>query len=193
MSSSPPSALTQAILDLDTRGEDAADRVLGAAYDDLRALARRFLGGERADHTLQPTALVNEACLRLLGNLRVHDVTRSRVFALAATAMRRVLVDHARRRLADKRGGAPRRVTLTDSLVMPEAGTELDVLALEDALTKLGALDPRQARIVELRFFAGLTAQQAADALGISRSTVHADWEMARAFLARELDGERAP
>lgn len=164
---------------------EAAERLMERVYDELRRLARRRLSGERAGHTLQPTALVHEAYMKLAGQ-RVDWRSRAHFFALAATAMRRILVSHARKRRAAKRGGGALTLTLDEGLA-GGGERDLDLLALDRALAGLAALDPRQARIVELRYFAGLTIEETAEAVGVSPATVKLDWQMARAWLHREL------
>jgi RNA polymerase sigma factor (TIGR02999 family) len=164
----------------------AADQLMPLVYDELRARARRYLRG-RAGVSLQPTALVHEAYLRLADapdgwNGRTH------FFAVAAIAMRQILLDHARHHGRDKRGGNRRRVTL-DEAVAWEAGPDVDLLALGQALERLAALDQRQARIVELRIFAGMTAEEISEVLEISRRSVQRDWAFAKAWLRAELDG----
>lgn len=149
----------------------------------LKEIARTHLRRERPGHTLQPTALVHEAWLRLAPEA---SAPRAEILAAAATAMRRILVDHARRRLARRRGGGQERVTLHEES-LGAAPAAVDVLELDEAMQRLAQLDARQARIVELRFFAGLTADEVADLLGVSRRTVQGDWSMARAFLRRCL------
>ena len=174
-----------------SRGGDRAalDAMAAAVYDELRGLAAGYLRGERVDHTFQPTALAHEAFLRLMGQRALPSEDRSHFLALAAQAMRRILTDHARRRLAAKRGGGAMRVTL--AAVDSEAGAgEFDMAALDDALHKLAALDERRARVVDLRFFGGLTIEETAHALGISPATVKTDWAFARAWLHRELAGD---
>lgn len=159
-------------------------------YAELRALARRYLRGERTEHTLQPTALVHEAWLRLIDAEPGAARDRKQFFALAATMMRRVLVDHARARAAGKRGGRAVRISLSD--VEPASESDgVDVLALHEALGGLASGNPRQARVVELRFFCGLDLEEAAVALGVSVDTVKADWRFARAWLNRELTRDR--
>ncbi len=153
---------------------------------ELRSLASRYLAGERPGHTLQPTALVHEAFLRLAGKSGV-PAGRSEFIALAATSMRRVLVDHARARRAAKRGGERQRIAL-DAASPSDERTEVDLLALDESLERLAGLDQRQARIVELRFFGGLGVEAVAAVLGVSPRTVEADWRMARAWLRRELE-----
>jgi len=164
----------------------AHEQLLPAIYDELRRQAARAMRREGDAHTLQATALVHEAYLRLVDQRRVEWRSRAHFFGVAAQMMRRVLVDHARARLADKRGGALQRVTLGD--VGPdESNHELDVLALHDALERLAALDPRQARLVELRYFGGLGIEDTAEALEVSPATVKREWAVARAWLRREL------
>jgi RNA polymerase sigma-70 factor, ECF subfamily len=178
--------VTRLLHELQAGREGASDELAAVVYRELHDLAARFMRQERGDHTLQPTALVHEAYMRLLGSQSGTWQNRSHFFGIAAQAMRRILVDHARRRQAGKRAGGE-RVTLDDALAAaPEAS--VDLVALDEALSKLGALDPRQAQVVELRFFGGLDVEQTAEALGISVSTVKRDWTFARAFLQRELD-----
>lgn len=177
-------------------GADAAE-LMPAVYDELRQLARGDLRRERSDHTLQPTALVHEAYLRLADQDRMSWRCRTHFLAIGAQMMRRLLVDHARRRDRVKRGGEWHRLTL-DPAVAPLLGRSLgrdDLLSLDHALEKLAALDERQARIVELRFFAGLEVAEVAEALGVSKSTLEGHWTHARAWLRRELstgEGARA-
>lgn len=175
------------ILQLVTAGDrDKVDRLSELVYDDLRSLASRYLSGESDGHTLQPTALVNEAFLRLVDQTRVNWQGRSHFFAVGAKMMRRILVDHARRRKQQKRGGAWTRIELRDDVALtPER--EEDVLALDDALVKLEKVDPDRAKVVELRFFGGLTLDESAEVLGISKRTVQNHWTVCRAFLRREL------
>jgi RNA polymerase sigma factor (TIGR02999 family) len=161
-------------------------------YGELRALAGDFLRRERSDHTLQPTALVHEAWIRLSAEAGSPWDNRARFFAIAAQAMRRILIDHARRKQADKRGGGAQRITLVTDITPPLDSADVDLLALDEALDRLAALDERQARVVELRFFAGLTVDEVAEALDVSARTVAGDWRLARAWLSRELgvDGD---
>jgi RNA polymerase sigma-70 factor, ECF subfamily len=165
----------------------AAERLLPLVYEELRAIAARHLRQERAGHTLQPTALVHEAYMRLIDQNSVRWNGRSHFLAVAAMAMRRVLVNHARDRRRLKRGGPEmKRVPLDDAVgVLEERAGDLE--ALDAALTRLAAMDPQQARIVELRFFGGLTAPETAEAMGISERTVHREWSLARAWLRGEV------
>jgi RNA polymerase sigma-70 factor (ECF subfamily) len=166
----------------------AAERLLPLVYDELRALAGRYIHRERAGHSLQPSDLVHEAYLRLVDGSRVSWQGKTHFFAVSARQMRRVLVDHARARNAQRRGGGARRLALRDSIT-PSDRAPLEVLALDEVLSRLEAVHSRQARIVELRFFGGLTIQETAFVLRVSVETVKNDWRMARAWLLRELQG----
>jgi len=165
---------------------------LALLYGELRALAADFLVRERSDHTLQPTALVHEAWIRLSAQDDSRWANRAQFFALAAQAMRRVLIDHARRKQAGKRGGGLRRITLSPDVAPELDSSDVDLLVLDEALERLAALDARQARVVELRFFAGLTVEEVAEALGASARTVASQWRLARAWLSRELGEQGA-
>jgi len=164
----------------------AASGLLGLIYDDLRALAAKHLRRERPTHTLQPTALVHEAWLRLTDCERIDWQGKTHFFAMAATMLRRVLIDHARTVKSEKRGGEVERVELSEMDATTE-GDRIDFLALHEALETLGRDDPRQARVVELRYFAGLSLEETARALGVSIDTVKSDWRAARDRLHREL------
>jgi RNA polymerase sigma factor (TIGR02999 family) len=168
-----------------------AEQLMPLVYDELRQLARAYMARESRNHTLRPTALVHEAYLRLIDQSRVNWQGRTHFRAIGARMMRRVLIDHARRRGGLKRGGGLKRVTLGDSLVSPpDADVGLpELLSLHDALEELARLDERQARVVELRFFGGLTTPEIAEALGISERTVGNDWKHGRAWLQRRLSG----
>lgn len=164
-------------------GEAAAHAdLLPLVYQELRRIAARHLSGERAGHTLSPTALVHEAWLRLSAEARFAPEDRRQFFAIAARRMRQVLVDHARRRDAAKRGGGE-RAEVTLSGLAEDGGDPVDILALDQALQRLEAADARKAQVVELRYFAGIEMTDIADLLGVSRATAQRDWEVARAFL----------
>ena len=167
----------------------ALDALMPTVYAELRRQAERALRRESAGHTLQATALVHEAYLRLVDQNRVAWRNRAHFFAIAAQMMRRVLVDHARTRLAAKRGGELQRVTLGDvgAGTADQGDGDIDLLALHDALELLATIDPRQARLVELRYFGGLGIEETAEALEVSPATVKRDWAVARAWLRREL------
>jgi len=170
-----------------------AERLMELAHGELRRLAAGFLASERVDHTLQPTALVNEAWLRLADQTRVEWSGRAHFMAIAAQAMRRILLDHARAKHSAKRGGGWRVVELDTGMIGPEEDQALDLIALDEALKKLDALSPSQARLVELRFFGGLGIEEAARALGVSRATAAREWATAKAWLFRRLKAGRAP
>lgn len=165
----------------------ARDELVEAAHNELRRLARRHLRGERLDHTLQPTALVHEAYLRLVPGHEAEWADRAHFLRCAARAMRRILIDHARRRNRDKRGGDRRRIPLESGVAFAADQQPDIVLALDEALARLAELDPRQAEIVELLYFSGMTQPEAADALGVSARTVNREWRLARAWLRAEV------
>ena len=169
--------------------EGALDALIPLVHDELRSIARRCLQGERARHSVQATELVNEAFLRLVDVQQIDWQDRTHFLAMSARLMRRVLVDLARARGADKRGGDAVRVTF-DEAAIGGVGPDADVIRLDDALNALAALDDRKSRVVELRFFGGLTADETAVALQVSSKTVLRDWEFARAWLQRELTRE---
>src|SRR5262245_45914584 len=164
----------------------ARDRLLPVVYEELRQLAASYLRRERSDHTLQPTALVHELSLKLVEERSVDWRGRSHFFGVAAKVMRRMLVDHARAHLADKRGAGAPRALLTDTILMSRERPD-ELLALDEGLERLAALDPQQGQVVELRAFAGLSVQETSQAMGISPATVKRDWAMAKAWLSREV------
>ncbi len=183
---SPPAGeVTRLLLAWRQGDREALGSLIPLVYSDLHRMAERHLRRERPGHTLQPTAIVNEAYLRLVGGEGEAWQNRAHFFAAVARSMRRILVDHARARKAKKRGGDGTRYLL-DTAVMVEPRA-VDLIAVDDALEKLAALDPEQGRVVELRFFAGLTEGETAEALGISSATVHRKWLSAKAYLHREL------
>lgn len=167
----------------------AADQLLPLVYAELRALAASHLRRQRHDHTLQPTALVHEAFLRLIDQAAANWKSREHFYAVAALAMRQILADHARRKRAVKRGGggAWQRVGIEQALDAALPGADLDIVALDDALQALATLDARKHKVVELRFFGGLSVDEVADVLGVSKTTVESDWRAARAWLNVEL------
>lgn len=187
MAPDPSLDVTQAVMAAEGGERAAMDRLFQSVYGELRNLARKYFQRERTDHTLQPTALVHEAYMQLVDQTRVNWRGRIHFFAVAAQAMRRILVDHARRHGAVKRGGGIGRVTLDEALV-PGMQPDQDLLALDDALVKLAQLDARQARIVELRFFGGLSVAEVATVLDMSKRTAEREWTMIRSWLRRELD-----
>lgn len=187
MTSSASPEVTRLLHSLTAGDPRALNELLPVVYDELRRLARRYLHRERLGHTLQSTALVHEAYLRLIDQ-NVNWRNRAHFFGIAAQLMRRILVDHARARSAAKRGDGL-KVTFDDQVAVTPA-RDLDVLALDQALEELSALDEQQGKIVELRFFAGLSIEEAAEVLSISTSTVKRDWAMAKAWLSRALRNE---
>jgi len=180
--------VTEIIAQLAAGDRSAADRLLPEVYSELRALASSYFQRQQPSHTLQPTALVHEAFIKLVGAANQEWTSRKHFFDVAAMAMRQLLTDHARRLATEKRGGGMHRITLSDAATPLESGSEVDVIALDEALRKLDELDPRQARIVELRYLAGLSVAETAEVLEIAPRTVKLDWQMARSFLRRELD-----
>ncbi|HEY6290388.1 MAG TPA: sigma-70 family RNA polymerase sigma factor [Terriglobia bacterium] len=178
--------ITRLLIELKGGNPQAQSELIPLVYEELRRVARSYMRGERAGHTLQPTALVNEAYLRLVEGPAINWQNRAHFFAVAAQLMRRVLVDHARARRAVKRGGNECRVSMDAALAFT-GGKDADVLALDEALDRLAERDPRQARIVEIRFFGGLSEQETAEVLGISTRTVKRDWSVARAWLYKEI------
>jgi len=182
----PPSGVTELLRRWNSGDREAMDRLMPIVYDELRRLAAGYLKGERPGHTLQPTALVHEAYLRLVRQDRVEWQNRAHFFGIAASMMRRVLVDHARRRQAEKRDAGGFRLTLQLGEAF-EAARDPELLELDQALGRLERLDADQARVVELRFFGGLTVEETAVVLGISTATVKREWRTAKAFLRDEM------
>ncbi len=192
MAASEPGRITLLLEQMRNGDRAAEESLIPLVYADLRKLARQRLRGERQNHTLQTTALVNEAYLRLAQSKDPKLVDRNHFFALAATLMRRILVDYARARIAGKRGGEAVAVPLTNQDVAAGGQSWDELLAVNQALTRLAALDERQARVVELRFFSGLELEEIAEVLGVSSRTVKRDWRMAQAWLYTEMSS-RAP
>jgi len=183
-----PESITQLLLDWSKGDQKALDKLMPLVYSELRRLAGNYLRRERSGHTLQPTALVNEAYLKLIDQKNAKWQNRAQFYGVAAQLMRRILVDHARQHQAAKRGGSDQQrlsITTAEQLVKQP---ELDLLALHEALEELTAIDPQQGRIVELKFFGGLSIEEMAEVLGIGHATVERDWKMARAWLRRKLE-----
>lgn len=181
------SDVTRILADLSAGERSAAERLLPLVYDELRALASTFFRQRQPNQTLQPTALVHEAFVKLVGSANQNWTSKKHFFGVAAMAMRQLLTDRARRVAAEKRGGGVERVTLAEDATPVTDGPAVDIVALDEALARLSQLDSRQARIVELRFLAGLSVEETADVLDVSPRTVKLDWQMARSFLRREL------
>jgi RNA polymerase sigma factor (TIGR02999 family) len=184
--------ITQMLIDWSNGDRAALDRLIPVVYAELRRQAARHLRRERAGHSLQTTSLIHEAYLRLVDQREVRWQNRAHFFAVASQLMHRILVDHARRRHRAKRGGSAARLPLEEALVIAAEKSDVDLLALDEALERLAAIDPRQSRIVELRFFSGLSIEETAEVLGVSPATVKNDWNVAKAWLRREMGGGEA-
>lgn len=186
MSETSSHQVTQLLVDWSNGDQSALDQLTPLVYSELRRLAGRYLRKERHDHTLQSTALVHEAFLRMVDQRSVKWQNRAHFFGVAAQMIRRILVDHARNRQASKRGSGAPRLSLDEAIATPER-RDVDLVALDDSLNSLAKIDPQQARIVELRFFTGLTVEETAEVLGISPATVKRDWVSAKAWLHRDI------
>ena len=186
MNDSPPQEITQLLLAWRGGDQTALDQLMPLVYQELRRLARHFMDHERPGHLLQTTALVNEAYLRLIDSSRVQWESRAHFFAIAGQLMRRVLVDAARERQSRKRGGEWVKVSLAEAVVIPDRPSA-DLIALDDALDVLSAMDKRKSEIVVMRFFGGLSVEETASVLNVSPDTVMRDWQLAKVWLHREL------
>jgi RNA polymerase sigma factor (TIGR02999 family) len=182
--------VTQLLVEWQNGSQTALDSLIPLVYEELRTIASRYLSRESVSHTLQSTALVHEAYFRLVGQRRVQWQNRAHFFGIAAQMMRRILVDHARHQHRDKRGGPAPKLSLDEAIAVAEPEVEVDLLALDEALTALARIDPRGARIIELRFFSSLTIEETAEVLDVSTGTVKRDWNAARAWLYREMKQE---
>jgi RNA polymerase sigma factor (TIGR02999 family) len=185
----PRQNVTELLVGWGNGDKAALDQILPIVYDELRKQAARYLRRERAGHTLQTTALIHEAYIRLVDQRNVHWQNRAHFFGISAQLMRRILVDHARAKGRAKRGGSEIRVSLDDANLIAK-GADLDIVALDEALERLAQIDEQQSKIVELRFFSGLTVEETAEVLKISPATVKRDWSMAKAWLHREISGD---
>lgn len=183
-----PRQITELLKDCGNGNEDAWNRLLPQVYEELHRQAAAFMRKERSGHTLQPTALINEAYFKLIGHTRVEWQNRSHFFAVASTAMRRILVDYARERQREKRGGVNENLPLEDAIGIASGSRGIDLVALDEALDRLAKFDQRQARVVELKYFSGLTNDETAEVLGISNATVRLDWNLAKAWLKQQLE-----
>src|SRR6476659_3838631 len=183
--------VTQLLIGWSKGDKEALDQLLPIVYDELRRQAARYLRRERVGHTLQTTALIHEAYLRLVDQKSVQWQNRAQFFGIAAQLMRRILVDHARSRKRVKRGGSDVRVSLAEASLTVKA-RDLDVLAIDEALDRLAQVDERQAKVVELRFFSGLWVEETAEVLQISPATVKREWSMAKAWLHREISNDQS-
>ena len=183
--------ITELLLAVSNGRQDALNQLVPLVYDDLRRVAAAQMRREAPGHSLQPTALVHEAYVRLVDQRHLKWRNRAHFFGVAASLMRRILVDHARARLAEKRGGGIERVTLVGDEPAAENPHGIDVLALHESLERMAAFNPRQERIVELRYFGGLTIEEAAEVVGISEATLVREWTIAKAWLRADLSGVR--
>ncbi|CAN5239281.1 sigma-70 family RNA polymerase sigma factor [soil metagenome] len=183
---STPQEITQLLVAWSDGDRASLDKLMPLVYEELHRLAHRYMSQERPDHTLQTSALVNEAYLRLIDQKDVHWQNRAQFFGIAAQMMRRILVDYARSRHFAKRGGDARQVSLEEAMIVSEERAA-DVVALDDALNSLAEIDPRKSRIVELRFFGGLNIEETAEVLAVSPGTVMRDWTLAKAWLRRAV------
>jgi RNA polymerase sigma factor (TIGR02999 family) len=186
---SSPDEISQLLADWTNGDQSALDKLMPLVYDHLRRMAHHYMSHERPDHTLQTTALVNEAYLRLINQKRAHWQNRAQFFGIAAQIMRRILVDHARSNARTKRGGGGREVSLDEAASLSPTRAA-DIIALDDALKRLAQNDPRKCQIVELRYFGGLSVEEAAEVLKIAPITVKRDWLVAKAWLHREISNE---
>jgi len=180
--------ITELLVGYGRGDKEALDKLMPIVYDELRRQAARYLRREQAGHTLQTTALIHEAYVRLVDQRNVQWQNRAHFFGIAAQMMRRILVDHARGKRRAKRGGSDVKVSLADATI-PVKERDLDVVSLDEALTRLAEIDEQQSKVVELRFFSGLTVEETAEVMHISPATVKRDWSMAKAWLHRELSG----
>ncbi len=186
----PPHEVTQLLIDWREGDESALDRLMPLVYDELRQIAHRYMRRERPGLTLQTTAVVNEAYVRLVGQRRVEFQNRAHFFAVAARLMRHLLVDYARNQKYVKRGGGAQQVTLDEAAVVSPVRNE-QLLALDEALARLASIDERKSRLVELRYFGGMSTEETAEVLGVSAITVKREWQKAKAWLYREMNRAR--
>lgn len=189
--SSSPKDVTQLLDNWGKGNANALEELMPLVYRELHRLADSYLRRERQGHTLQATALINEAYLRIIDQDRVSWQNRAHFFGVAAQMMRRILIDHARAHQYAKRGGGAQKLTLDEALCLPQQERDLDLVALDDALNRLDEIDPKQSRIIELRFFGGLTIEETAQVMGISTPTVERGWRLARAWLQTELSPQQ--
>lgn len=189
---SSPGDVTQLLIEYQEGNTEAADQLWAEVYDALRAVARNKLRKERSDHTMTTTALVHEAYLKIIDQTRIEWEDRLHFFAMASRIMRNILIDYARRRKAQKRGGGAPHVSLDDAIISDDASADV-FLALDEALTQLATFDERQAKVVEYRFFGGMQEKEIAEVLDIAPRTVRRDWRKAKGWLARALKEDHAP
>ena len=187
MTSQPADDITQMLIELTDGNQDVVDQILPHIYGELRRLAGSYLRRERSDHTLQPTALVHEAYMKLVDQRHVKWQNRAHFFGIAAQVMRRILMDHARKHKAEKRGGEADKLPLEDEILVVSTNRSDQLLALDEALETLAKLDPQKAKIVELRYFGGLSIEETAEVMGVSVPTINRQWRTAKAWLYGQL------
>lgn len=187
MSQTSSQELTQMLIQLSEGNAQVVDDILPLIYNELRSLASNYLRRERSDHTLQPTALVHEAYIKLIDQTQVKWQNRAHFFGIAANIMRRILVDYARKHHAEKRGGDAEKLPLEEEIMIVSVGKSAELLALDEALENLAKVDPQKSKIVELRYFGGLSVEETAEVLGVSEITVKRHWRMAKAWLYGQL------
>jgi RNA polymerase sigma factor (TIGR02999 family) len=179
--------ITQMLIELTDGNSEVVNQILPHIYDELRRLAGSYLRRERTDHTLQPTALVHEAYMKLIDQKQVRWQNRAHFFGIAAQVMRRILMDHARKHKADKRGGEADKLPLEEGILVVSQGKSAELVALDDALNELAEIDPQKAKIVELRYFGGLSIEETAEVMGVSVPTINRQWRMAKAWLYGQI------
>jgi RNA polymerase sigma factor (TIGR02999 family) len=190
MSEQAPSEVTQMLIELTDGNQEVVNRILPHIYDELKRLASSYLRRERSDHTLQPTALVHEAYMKLIDQKRVRWQNRAHFFGIAAQVMRRILMDHARKHQAGKRGGEAEKLPIEEEILVVSHDRSAELVALDDALHTLAEMDEHKARIVELRYFGGLSIEETAEVMGVSVPTINRQWRMAKAWLYSQLATE---
>lgn len=190
MSQQAPSEITQMLIELTDGNQEVVNHILPHIYDELKRLASSYLRRERSDHTLQPTALVHEAYMKLVDQKRVQWQNRAHFFGIAAQVMRRILMDHARKHQADKRGGEAEKLPIEEEILVVSHDRSAELVALDDALHTLASMDEQKAKIVELRYFGGLSIEETAEVMGVSVPTINRQWRMAKAWLYSQLAAE---
>jgi RNA polymerase sigma factor (TIGR02999 family) len=187
MSDHAPDQITQMLIELTEGNKEVVNQILPHIYDELRKLASSYLRRERSNHTLQPTALVHEAYMKLIDQNRVQWQNRAHFFGIAAQVMRRILMDHARKHTADKRGGEFEKLPIEEEILIVSQDKSSELLALDEALEELSKIDPDKAKIVELRYFGGLSIEETAEVMGVSVPTINRHWKMAKAWLYSQV------
>jgi len=190
MNDQSPNGITQMLIELTDGNQEVVNQILPHIYDELKRLASSYLRRERPDHTLQPTALVHEAYMKLIDQKRVQWQNRAHFFGIAAQVMRRILMDHARKHQADKRGGDAEKLPIEEVILVVSHEKSAELIALDDALKELAKMDEQKARIVELRYFGGLSIEETAEVMGVSVPTINRQWRVAKAWLYSQIAAE---